>query len=68
MATFKFLLYKSNVKRDGLYPVCLRITKNRKLKYISLDMYAREDQWNEEAARYKKDKRATPNYEKYNGF
>ena len=68
MATFKFLLYKSNVKRDGLYPVCLRITKNRKLKYISLDMYAREDQWNEEAARYKKDKRATPNYEKYNAL
>lgn len=34
MATFKFLLYKSNVKRDGLYPVCLRVTKDRKLKYI----------------------------------
>lgn len=66
MATFKFLLYKSNVKRDGLYPVCLRITKNRKLKYISLNMYASEDQWNEEAGRYKKNKRVNPDCEKYN--
>lgn len=66
MATFKFLLYKSNVKRDGLYPVCLRITKNRKLKYISLNMYASEEQWNEEAGRYKKNKRVNPDCEKYN--
>ena len=68
MATFKFLLYKSNIKRDGLYPICLRITKNRKLKYISLDIYAREDQWNDEVARFKKDMRVNPNHEKYNAL
>ena len=62
MATFKFLLYKSNVKRDGLYPVCLRVTKDRKLKYISLNLYASEEQWSEEASRFKNNKRLNPKH------
>lgn len=27
MATVKFVLYKSNKRKDGSYPVCLRVTK-----------------------------------------
>lgn len=27
MATIKFVLYKSNKRKDGSYPVCLRVSK-----------------------------------------
>lgn len=46
--------------------MCLRITKDGKRKYIDLGLTAKEDQWNEETARFKKDKRVNPNHEKYN--
>ena len=36
MATFKVLLHSSNRRKDGTYPVSLRIIKNMKAKYISL--------------------------------
>ena len=57
MAKFGVLIYKSNQKKDGSFPVCLRITKDGKRKYIDLGLTAKEDQWNEETARFKKDKR-----------
>lgn len=66
MAKFGVLIYKSNQKKDGSFPVCLRITKDGKRKYIDLGLTAKEDQWNEETARFKKDKRVNPNHEKYN--
>ena len=34
MATFKVLLHSSNRRKDGTYPVSLRIIKNMKAKYI----------------------------------
>ena len=40
MATVKFVLYKSNKRKDGSYPVCLRVTKKGKLKYIDLNLSA----------------------------
>ena len=63
MAKFGVLIYKSNQKKDGSFPVCLRITKDGKRKYIDLGLTAKEDQWNEETARFKKDKRVNPNHE-----
>lgn len=36
MAKFKIILYKSNQKKDGDYPVCLRINKDGKGKYVDL--------------------------------
>ena len=66
MAKFGVLIYRSNQKKDGSFPVCLRITKDGKRKYIDLGLTAKEDQWNEETARFKKDKRVNPNHEKYN--
>lgn len=68
MATVKFVLYKSNKRKDGSYPVCLRVTKKGKLKYIDLNLSAFDGQWNEETCRFKNDKRVNPNYELYNGL
>ena len=45
MATVKFVLYKSNKRKDGSYPVCLRVTKKGKLKYIDLNLSAFDGQW-----------------------
>lgn len=42
MATFKLLLHSANKRKDGSYPVSLRITKNMKHKYVSLCLYARK--------------------------
>lgn len=68
MATVKFVLYKSNKRKDGSYPVCLRVSKKGKLKYIDLKLSALEGQWNEDTCRFKNDKRVNPNYELYNGL
>ena len=63
MAKCSVLIYKSNQKKDGSFPVYFRIAKGRERKYIDLGLTAKEEQWNEEAARFKKDKRVNPNYE-----
>lgn len=68
MEKMKIMLYKSNQKRDGSYPVCLRISKDGKRKYISLGLSAQGVQWNDDADRFKKDKRVCPNYERDNLF
>ena len=68
MKNMKIMLYKSNQKRDGSYPVCLRISKDGKRKYISLGLSAQGAQWNDDADRFKKDKRVCPNYERDNLF
>ena len=60
------MLYKSNQRKDGDYPVCLRVNKDGKRKYIDLGVSAKEEQWNDELSRYKKDKRVNPNHENYN--
>ena len=66
MATFKVLLHASNRRKDGTYPVSLRIIKNMKSKYISLGLYARKEEWDSECERFKCDKRVCPNYKEYN--
>lgn len=68
MAKFQFLLYRSNQRKDGSYPVYLRIAKQNKTKYINLGLSTTVEQWNEETTRFKKDKRINPNHEKYNAL
>ena len=68
MPKTSIMLYKSNQRKDGSCPVCLRVTKNGKRKYIDLGLAANDKEWNEELARYKKDKRLNPNYENYNAL
>ena len=47
MATFKLLLHSANKRKNGSYPVSLRITKNMKHKYISLGLYGKKEEWDE---------------------
>lgn len=68
MKNLKIMLYKSNQRRDGSYPVCLRVSKDGKRKYISLGLSAKGEQWNEDADRFKKDKRVCPCHERDNMF
>lgn len=55
MAKFKIILYKSNQRKDGDYPACLRINKDGKGKYVDLGLSAKGEQWNEKLSRYKRD-------------
>jgi Site-specific recombinase XerD len=66
MATYKIFLFSGNVRKDGTYPVSIRITKDRKSKLISTNLTATEKGWNSELARYVCDKRITPEYKKLN--
>lgn len=68
MAKIRILLYKSNKRKNGSYPVCMRITQQGKVKYIDLQLSATEEQWNEDTDRFKKDRRINSEYEKYNAL
>lgn len=47
MATLSVILYKSKTLKDGTHPIVLRITKDRKRKYISLGYSATIEEWDE---------------------
>lgn len=66
MATYKIFLFSGNVRKDGTFPVSIRITKDRKSKLISTDLSACEKEWNSELARYICDKRIVPEHRKLN--
>ncbi|WP_373145826.1 site-specific integrase [Bacteroides thetaiotaomicron] len=68
MARMKITLFKSNIRKDGSCPVCLRVAKGNKTKYIDLQLSALRGQWNEETSRFKNDKRINPNHENYNAL
>lgn len=68
MSKLKFVLFKSNRRKDGSCPVCLRISKKNKIKYIDLNLSALDGQWNEKTSRFKNDKRVNPNHENYNAL
>jgi integrase len=53
MATVKVVLRKEQ-KKDGTFPLALRITKNRKSSYIYLDYSINADDWDENKQRVKK--------------
>lgn len=54
MARTKIVLFKSNIRRDGSCPVCLRVAKEDKTKYIDLQLSATKGQWDELTSRFKK--------------
>ncbi|MCH8943139.1 MAG: site-specific integrase [Bacteroidetes bacterium] len=45
MITTKAVLYKTNKKLDGTCPLAIRVTKNRKPKYIFLGHFVKEKNW-----------------------
>lgn len=54
MATVKVLLYKSKKKKNGSHPLVLRITKDRKPKYIFLGPWLKPTEWDEDERRARK--------------
>lgn len=46
MATFKFLLRKQKQRENGKIPIYLRITENRKPRFISTGITIKEKYWN----------------------
>jgi integrase len=53
MANIKFLL-RNKPTNEGLYPVVLRVTKNRKSKIISLSFKCNQSDWDEVNLQFKK--------------
>jgi integrase len=68
MKYISIILYKSTTLKSGEHPIVLRITKDRVRKFISLNLSAVPDQWNDEFSQLKKDKRVNPDYEKNNAY
>ncbi|MDL2241303.1 site-specific integrase [Bacteroidales bacterium OttesenSCG-928-L03] len=66
MATYKIFLFSGNVRKDGSFPVSIRMTKDRKSKLISTNLSATEKEWNSELSRFVNDKRIVPEYKKLN--
>ena len=54
MATVKVLLRKNKLNEKGLVPLYLRIIKDRRAKFISLGIYLKPSEWNEEAGKVRK--------------
>lgn len=56
MAAAKIILFDSpsKARKDGTFPVCLKITHKRKRKYFSLDKHALSKQWNADSGRFRK--------------
>jgi len=68
MKYISIILYKSTTLKSGEHPLVLRITKDRVRKFISLNLSANPEQWNDEFSQFKKDKRINPDYEKNNAY
>lgn len=66
MASYRILLFSGNKRQDDTYPVSIRITKDRKAKFISTNFNATQKQWNEAQGRFVCDKRIVPDYRNLN--
>jgi len=54
MPSFKVILLKHSRREDSTYPLALRITSDRRSKYIYLNVYILEEQWDKENQRVRK--------------
>lgn len=66
MPTYKIFLFSGNIRKDGSFPVSIRITKDRKSKLISTNLSATKKGWDSNSARFVSDKRIVPEYKKLN--
>lgn len=53
MATIKIIL-RDKPNKNGLYPVILRVTKDRKIKIITLGIESNQKDWDEKESQFKK--------------
>jgi integrase/recombinase XerD len=65
MATIKLLLRRQKTKDNGTAPIYLRLTKDRKAQFISLNVNILEKDWDEDKQRVKK---SHPNSNQLNAF
>lgn len=54
MASVKIILWKHDKKKDGSFPLALRITKNRKSRYIFIGQNILEKDWSQALGKVKK--------------
>ena len=66
MATYKFILFAGNERKDGSFPVSIRITKERKSKLIRTGLVSTKEQWNESDGRFVSDKKIVPKFKIWN--
>ena len=64
MASVRIILRKEK-KSDGLYPLAIRVTKDRKSSYIYLEYRIAESDWDKNAQRIKK---SHPNHVRLNNY
>jgi integrase len=65
MATVKIVLRKNYKKKDGTFPIALRITQNRKSRFIFTGEYIKETDWNAKEGLAKK---SHPNSKRLNNY
>ncbi|SHI95435.1 Phage integrase family protein [Arenibacter nanhaiticus] len=65
MASIKIVLWKHDQKKDSTFPLAVRITQNRKTRYIFTGKYILEEHWNNDLCRVKK---SCPNSARLNNF
>ncbi len=65
MASIKIVLWKHDQKKDGTFPLAVRIIQNRKTRYIFTGKYILEEHWNNDLCRVKK---SCPNSARLNNF
>jgi integrase len=65
MASAKIILWKHDKKKDGSFPLALRITKNRKTRYVFTGQNILEKDWDESLNKVKK---SHPNSTRLNNF
>lgn len=66
MAQCKFILLEYNSDKEGKTAVTLRITKDRKRKYIRTGMSSTTEQWDAEQGRFVANKKIMPKFRAYN--
>lgn len=54
MASVKIILWKHDKRKDGTFPLALRITKNRKTRYIFIGQNVLEKDWNSSLSKVRK--------------
>lgn len=65
MATTKLVLFESKTLKNGEHPILIRLTKDRKLKYLTTGYSAQKEQWDASAKEVLKSK---TNWKKINHF
>ncbi len=65
MASIKIILWKHDKKKDGTFPLALRITQNRKTRYLFTGKYIVPKDWDAAASKVKK---SHPNSTRLNNF